>query len=259
MASLDSLDSQAIRRDAPIPLHYQLTELLRQVVEGGRWAVGEQIPAEEDLCAYFSLSRTTVRKALDALVNEGLLRRERGRGSFIAERKLVEGLINRPVGFFDDMAERGLHVTTRVLEIREMQPPEIVAKELELGPGESVIFLDRLRFIQNEPVVLVTTFVPSRLCSNLLQVDLTNTGLYTVLRKNCGFRLARAKRFVEAVAANEHEAQLLKVKRGAPLLLIESTVYLADGRPIDYYKARHRGDRLRLIVETSGQDHVDTK
>lgn len=259
MASLALLDPQAIRRDVPIPLHYQLSELLHQEIVAGRWQVGDQVPAEEELCAHFSLSRTTVRKALDALVIAGLVHREKGRGTFVAEPKLVEGLVNRPVGFFDDMAERGIHVSTRVLEMRQVQPPENVARHLQLSPGESAIVIERVRFIQNEPVLVVTTYVPYSLCPDLLQEDLSENGLYTILRGKHGYRVAHAKRFVEAVAATDREAQLLKIKRGAPLLLIESTVYLEDGRPIDYYIARHRGDRLRLIVETCGCDHMETK
>jgi len=257
MGSLKCLDSKAIRRDVPIPLHYQLSELLHQVIEGGCWQVGEQIPAEEDLCAYFSLSRTTVRKALDALTSAGLVQRAKGRGTFVAEPKMVEGLVNRPVGFFDDMAERGVPVVSRVLELREIRPPEAVCRELELGPGETAIVVERVRFIRNEPVLTATSYVPFKLCPSLLQEDLTKTGLYTVLQGKHGFRIARAKRFVEAVAANDREARLLEVKRGSPLLMIESTVYLDDGHPIDYFTARHRGDRLRLIVETSRFDNVD--
>jgi len=107
MIMLDSLDSTRIKRDTPVPYHYQLSELLRLEIESGNWKVGEQIPVEEDLCAFFSLSRTTVRKSLDALVNLGLLRREQGCGTFVAEPKMIEGLVNRPIGFYDDMTERG--------------------------------------------------------------------------------------------------------------------------------------------------------
>ena len=259
MASVQSLDQQAIRRDVPIPLHYQLSELLHQEIAGGRWKVGEQIPAEEELCSYFSLSRTTVRKALDALTNAGLVERAKGRGTFVAEPKLVEGLVNRPVGFYDDMVERGIHVSTRVLEMRQVRPPETVARQLQIQPGESAIVIERVRFIRNEPVLVVTTYVPYLLCPSLLQEDLSEIGLYTILREKHGYRISHAERFVEAVSATDREAQLLKVKRGAPLLLIESTVYLDDGRPIDYFVARHRGDRLRLIVETCGREHLETK
>jgi GntR family transcriptional regulator len=227
MNLLDSLDPQAINRDTPIPCHYQLSELLRQEIEAGRWKVGEQIPVEEDLCAHFSLSRTTVRKSLDALVNQGLLQ-----------------------------------VVTQVLELHRIIPQPNVARELQLMPGETVIEIRRVRCILDQPVVVVSSYVPYELCPSLLDADLTHIGLYKFLREHGGYKTDRAKSFVEAVGANETEAQLLKVRLGSPLLMIESTVYLADGRPIDYYKSRHRGDRLRLIMESSensGLTHVEAK
>ena len=254
MSLLDSLDPLAIHRDTPVPCHFQLSELLRQEIEGGRWRVGEQIPVEEDLCVHFSLSRTTVRKSLDALVNLGLLRREQGRGTFVAEPKMVEGLVNRPIGFFEDMQERGLKVVSQILELSRKAPPAVVARELELTPGATVIEVRRLRSILDQPVVLVSSFVPYDMCPSLLEADLAHVGLYQFLSAHGGYKTHRAKSFVEAVGASEHESRLLDVDVGAPLLKIESTVYLADGRPIDYFHARHRGDRLRLIVESEGME-----
>jgi GntR family transcriptional regulator len=258
MTLLESLNPLAIHRESPIPCHFQLSELLRQEIEGGCWKVGEQIPVEEDLCAHFSLSRTTVRKALDGLVNLGLLRREQGRGTFVAEPKLVESMVNRAIGFFDDMTERGIKVVSQVLELRQMMPPVTVARELELLPGATVIEVRRVRFIADQPMVVVSSYIPYDMCPNLLQADLTQIGLHQFLRENGGCKIGRAKTFIEAVGANEMEAQLLAVDVGAPLMMIESTVYLADGHPIDYFKSRHRGDRLRLIVESEGVgfDHM---
>jgi len=249
MIMLDSLDPTKILRDTPVPYHYQLSELLRQEIETGRWKVGEQIPVEEDLCVHFSLSRTTVRKSLDALVNLGLLHRAQGRGTFVAEPKLVEGLVNRPIGFFDDMKERGITVVTKVLELRRIEPPPIVARELQIAPGATVIEARRVRYIMDLPVVVLNSYVPFELCPSLLEADLTHTGLYQFLREHGGYKTYRAKSFVEAVGADELEAQLLWIEVGNPLLMIESTVYLADGRPIDYNKSRHRGDRMRLLME----------
>ena len=261
MIMLESLDSAAILRDTPIPCHYQLSELLRQEIEAGRWKIGEQIPVEEDLCVHFSLSRTTVRKSLDALVRLGLLHREQGRGTFVAEPKLVEGLVNRPIGFFDDMKERGITVITKVLELRRIEPPPIVARELQVAPGATVIEARRVRYILDLPVVVVNSYVPYELCPSLLEADLTHTGLYQYLREHGGYRTYRAKSFVEAVGADELEAELLWVELGTPLLMIESTVYLADGRPIDYFKSRHRGDRMRLIMEAEKLEltHMESK
>lgn len=245
-----SSQSTEIDKGVPIPYHYQLRELLRADIEAGRWKVGERLPSERELCEAFALSRTTVREAIDALVNDGILRREKGRGTFVAEPKILEGLLQSPTGFTDSMAEQGYRVDTKVLHVGVATPRSSVARELHLSAEEQVIGIDRLRFILNEPILLVSSYLPYKICPSLIEEDFTRNSLYRLLQDKYGLRIARSRRFVEAVAASETEARLLTVKPGAPLMLIESTSYLADGTPVEYFRALHRGDRTRFLVDS---------
>lgn len=244
------MSSENIHKELPIPYHYQLRELLRDEITSGRWEVGERLPSEREICETFQLSRTTVREALDALVNEGLLRREKGRGTFVAEPKIMEHWLGVPDSFTDAMEQQGYHVETKVLNIGVITAQYKVRQELRLKSNEPVIVLDRLRSIINEPILVVTSYLPERLCPELVHEDFTKNSLYQLLREKYHLNIARAKRCMEAVAANELEANLLHIKVGAPLMLIESTAYLEDGTPIEYFKARHRGDRTRFQVES---------
>lgn len=240
----------AIRKDVPIPYYYQLKELLLEAIKANRWEVGSQIPSERELCESFGLSRATVRQAIDTLVNEGVLRREKGRGTFVAQPKIVEGLVESPKGFYDDMTGRGIKVDTQVLRF-ELEPASpSVAGALGVEEKEPLIVIDRLRLIDNEPILIVTSYVPYRLCPDLLHDDLAVTGLYRLLEDKYGIRIVRAKRYMEAVLANEFEAQVLGIDIGAPLMLIESTAYLQSGQGIEHFKAKHRGDRTRFLVES---------
>jgi GntR family transcriptional regulator len=248
--SLAGMSAEDIDKNVPIPYHYQLRELLRDEIAAGRWEVGERLPSERELCETFNLSRTTVREAIDALVNEGFLRREKGRGTFVAEPKILESLLQTPNGFTDAMLEQGYQVVTKVLRMEIVSASRIAAEELRLKSGEPVLYIDRLRFLLNEPILLVTSCVPERICPELVKEDLVHNSLYHLLRSKYNLKIARAKRFMEAVAANELEATLLNIEPGAPLMLIESTAYSEDGVPIEYFKARHRGDRTRFLVET---------
>jgi GntR family transcriptional regulator len=242
--------ADAIDKEVPIPYHYQLRELLRGEIVAGRWSVDEKLPSERELCEAFGLSRTTIREAIDALVNEGLLRREKGRGTFIAAPKILESLLQSPTGFTDSMNEQDLPVCTRVLRMEVGVAPDLIARELRVTMDEPLIILDRLRFIFDEPILLVTSYLPQRLCPSLVNDDLTHNSLYHLLRNKYGFTIARAKRCMEAVAANEMEAKLLQINSGAPLMLIESIVYTEEGTPLEYFKARHRGDRTKFLVES---------
>jgi GntR family transcriptional regulator len=127
--------------------------------------------------------------------------------------------------------------------------PDIVAGYLQITPGTKVIDIYRLRFADDAPLQLVNTFIPFDLCPSLAEVDLSNRSLYEFLEKECGLWLSRGRRYIEAVAADDVQAKLLGIDRGAPLVALDSITYLEDGRPIEYYHAVHRGDRSRFEVE----------
>lgn len=247
---LEGMSASVIDKETPVPYHYQLRELLREEITSGRWKVGDHLPSERELCETFNLSRTTVRESIDALVREGLLRRERGRGTFVSEPKIMEGLLQTPTGFSDSMLEQGYAVVTRVQRQEVIPAPPQVTRELHLKSGEMVTVIDRLRFILNEPILFVTSYVPIRLVPNLIKDDLVNNSLYQLLKEKYDLKVTSAKRIMEAVAANETEAKLFAIRPGMPLMLIESTAYLPDSSPLEYFKAWHRGDRTRFLVES---------
>lgn len=246
--SLSGLSSSDIDRGVPVPYHYQLRELLRDEIAAGRWEVGDLFPSERELCETFDLSRTTVREAVNALVNLGWLHRERGHGTYVTKPKIIEHWLDVADGFTDSMSEQGYQIETEVFKLAVVQPPPKVARELRIGSTDPVILLDRRRSILHEPILLVSSYLPEKLCPSLVHEDFTQQSLYQTLREKYDLHVRSAKRFMEAVAANELEAEMLAVHRGAPLLLIESTAYLEDGTPIEYFKARHRGDRTRFEI-----------
>jgi GntR family transcriptional regulator len=245
-----------IDKNLPIPYHYQLRELLRDEITSGHWEVGERLPSERELCDAFNLSRTTIREALDALVSEGLLRREKGRGTFVAEPKITEKWLETADSFTESMLDQGYQLETTVLSLSVEKAPSKVARELRLRSEEPVIVLTRLRSILQEPILVVTSYIPQRICPALVEEDFSSQSLYQLLREKYGIHIAQAKRFMEAVAADEMESSLLHVRQGAPLLLIESTAYLDDGTPVEFFKARHRGDRTRFEVGSAAHRSI---
>ena len=207
------------------------------------------IPGEPELCRLFGVSRTVVRQALKELTYEGLIVREKGKGTFVAEPKIGESLVQELTGFYQDMVDRGLKPLTKVLRQEVVPASRKVAEYLRAQPEVPVIQIDRLRFVQDEPIVLVTTYLPRAMCAQLLQADLSQQSLYAFLESQCGIKIAFGRRTIEAVPASEYEARLLEVDKGAPLLMLDSVSYLEDGTPIEYFHALHRGDRSRFEVE----------
>jgi GntR family transcriptional regulator len=160
------------------------------------------------------------------------------------------------------MVGQGIEPVTRVLHQRIAPCTEKVAGYLDIQPGTEIVDIQRLRFVNDEPIQLVTTYIPYDICPGLISIDLTRRSLYEYLRTEHGIVIARGSRFIEAVAANENEAALLEIERSAPLIMLDSVSYTADGRPVEYYHALHRGDRSRfevdlVAVEDSDMGHIE--
>jgi GntR family transcriptional regulator len=235
--------------DSHIPYYVQLIEVFKEKIHQREWESGDQIPSEPELCETYGISRTVVRQALKEMEYEGLIYRRKGKGTFIAEPKISESLVQKLTGFYQDMVDRGHKPITQVLR-QEVEPANAkVARHLGLETGTLVFTLERLRFVEDVPIVLVITYLPYKLVSRLVDYEFSDKSLYAVLENELGLVLSHGRRWIEAVPANEREAVLLKVDECAPLILLDSVTYLEDGTPIEYYHAVHRGDRSRFEVE----------
>jgi len=243
------LSCRRIDRASAVPCYHQLKDSLKDNIVSGAWPPGTTLPSETHICEAFGVSRITVRQALAELELEGLVRRERGRGTFVAEPKIRERIVGHLTGFYEDMTAQGLEPQTRVLNKSIIEAPPWLAETLEVMPGVPLIRIERLRMISREPVLLSVTHIPEAICTNLASEDLEKQSLYALLEKRYGVQIARGRRVIEAIAASENDASLLGVAGGTPLVLIKSITYLSDGRPVEYYEAKHRGDRTRFEVE----------
>ena len=239
----------AIDFNSNIPYYIQLIEALKGKIHSGEWQAGDQIPSEPDLCEAYGVSRTVVRQSLREIELEGLISRRKGKGTFVAEPKIGESLAQKLTGFYQDMVERGHDIETQVLHHKVIPAEKKVAEYLAIDPGTTVIDIKRLRFIKGEPIVLVSSYLPLELCPELAGADITNKSLYEFLENECGVIIAYGRRSIEAVVADQTEANLLQIEVGAPLILLDSVSYLEDDTPIEYYHAVHRGDRSKFEVE----------
>ena len=140
-----------IDRNSKLPLYHQLYQILRGNIWRGKWEPGDMIPPESELTERYGVSRTTVRQVLDMLVNEGLIYRQQGRGTFVAHPTVEQTLV-RIVSFTDDMVQRGFKPGTRVLSAKLIPAPEDIARRLEIAPGEELACIKRLRLADEEPM-----------------------------------------------------------------------------------------------------------
>ncbi len=240
---------ESIKTDIPIPLYYQLKQLLKKYITDGIWKPEERIPTEKELCEKFHVSRTTVRQAINELVNESLLKRSRGKGTFVAKQKLDERYIQHDIGFYQEMESKGLVVKTKVLDQVVISAPEDIASKLQINEDSKVIRIERLRSVENEKLLLVVNYIPYDICPGLENENLNDTSLYGVLMEKYGLKIETGTRIIEAIPASDYDAYLLGIPKGSPLLLIRAISYMANGKPLEYFETKHRGDRCRFEVE----------
>ena len=233
---------QRIDPDSPVRKHFQLREILLDMVER-EFSVDDCIPSERELCARYGLARMTVRKALDHLVADGHLYRVQGKGTFVSEPKI--GLRLRLMSFTEDMQSRG-HVPGSVDLARRVVPAgRRLGLELGLDDDEPVHVLERLRTADGVPMALERTHFPAVLTPGLIDEPLRDRSLFDVLEERYGIVFEEGEQTVEAGVADATDAALLGIPAGAAVLLHQRRSR-ADGRPVEYVESAYRGDRYQL-------------
>ncbi len=244
-----------LERSQPIPLYYQLEQQLRQEIESGRWPPGTRVPPESELVRIYGVSRITVRTALERLADDGLIERQRGRGTFVnpnvSPHPKIEREPARLFAFEQDILRQGQEPTTRVLSIEEGPPPARMAALLRLQPGESAVRLRRLGSTNGQPLWLESRYFPLDVGRAIRGCDLTSPAVSRTIEEACGRRAVRASLRIEAASATASQARQLQVAPGAAVLLNEFVFYDAAGRALQALHAFFRADRYAFAFEVS--------
>jgi len=240
-----------LNKDDITPLFQQLEDLIRNKITSGELAPGDRIPSEAELCETYNISRMTVRRALDRLVLEGLLVRRQGKGAFVAQGK-VSYTPATIFSFSTAMRQLGYTVQTQVIDLKTVPLPAEAAAELRLPAGSPGIFLQRLRFLDNQPATLHVSYMPAEYYSGLLSEDLTSQPLTRVMEKVSGLRIINTEDTFEATLARAYEASLLGISQSAPVLLVRGVAMADAGFPVRFTKAVFRGDLFRFSFSPNG-------
>ena len=229
------------------PLYRRLQDALRKAIESSILGPQDALPPERDLATDFSVSRITVRKALDGLVAEGLLQRKQGAGTFVSGR--VEKQFAKLTSFSEDMLARGRAPRSEWLlrASGTVTPEESLA--LGLSPGAPVYRLNRIRFADEMPMAIEYSKVPG---FGLERADVVEDSLYAALQSQ-GYRPTRALQRLRAVLVDEERARLLKVEPGVAALYIERRGFLDDGRVIEATDSWYRGDAYDFVAELNAR------
>lgn len=235
-------------KSVPIPLYFQLKEMIIEAIKGGKCKRGSMIPTEKEFSEMFLISRTTVRQAITELVQEGWLYRIKSKGTFVSRPKIQQDFIQRLETYQEQMERLGMRPRTEVLGLGMVEAEGHIAESLEISEGSKVIYLHRRRFANNEPILLVESYLPYESCSFIMSHNFVEESLYETLKETDDTEVRQIRRRVEAVEAIECDKEYLNMEEGKPVQLFHSIGCNIYGRPIEYSIARYRGDRNSFEV-----------
>ncbi|GAB2875711.1 GntR family transcriptional regulator [Pseudoduganella ginsengisoli] len=238
---------------APVPLHAQVRERIRERILDGSYAIHAQLPPESTLCALFGVSRITVRQALGDLHKEGLIFKVPGKGTFVAKPKAFQELTQLE-GFAQAMARLGHSIRNVVAGHSAVPASAAVAQQLGIATGTHVSEIRRIRCLNGEPLSVECTYLPLHIGERLRSADLAQRDIFLILENDYGIQLGHADLRIDAVAADAALAEALRVAEGSAILRIERLTHsvAADGSavPLDFEYLYFRGDafqyRLRI-------------
>lgn len=227
--------------DANVPLHEQIRQDLLAKINSGVYPVGKTIPKEIELVEQYGVSRPTVRQAIKSLVDEGYLDRKQRFGTIVKQKKVSQDFTTVIESFDSEMVRKGLLPTTRVLAFHKQKPNNDVAEHLKLTSNDYVYKLIRLRYVEQDPIVLVTTYLPEKYLPCFMEHDFQKERLYATLEDfDVGVR--KIWRRLEVLKADETTAALLEIENGDPIFYFHSIGYTKKNLLIEYSIAKYRGD-----------------
>ena len=234
-------------RDKAIPLYYQLETILRNKITSGDYSPDTPLPSEDALAEEYEVSRITVRQALSSLEQDGLVIRQRGKGTFVSENTHILEL-PRFTGSIEDLILMGKRTKTKVIESSWIDPPDIIRQRLKVKEAK-VLRIEKIRHIEGDPFSHVFNYLPPELGHKLPMALVKSKPMLMILEDELGVRANEAEQSVEATIADVADASLLDIRVGDPLLKAERTVYDVKGNPVEYVTVVYRADKYAFTMK----------
>ncbi|HSJ89799.1 MAG TPA: GntR family transcriptional regulator [Anaerolineales bacterium] len=228
------------------PLYRQLAKLLVSQIQAGDYQTGHRLPSERELSEVHQVSRITARQAIDLLFEDGMIYREQGRGTFVAEPRMrhLQGLTS----FTEDMQARGFVPHSRVLTQEVLEADEELQNSLRISAGQRILHLVRLRMADGRPIALQASYISLALCSGLEDEDFKDQSLFALLRSKYYLYPTWTEIDVQAVPASKEEAVLLEIRPNDPLLVIRGKTFTDSFEPIETVRTTYTGKGLALYI-----------
>lgn len=230
-----------------MPVYIKMHNQMREWINSGKWKEGGKIPSERDLALEFDVSRMTARQAVNTMVDEGLLERRRGAGTFVAPEKVREKMSG--VSSFTDTVERlGKEASSKLVAFHTKPASVSEAEKLAINKEDQVLVMERIRYADDLPICYEVATIPFKFVEDLSKEEITQH-LFRTLEKEKGIRVGRAEQTISATWASEAIAEMLDVKRGSSVLRLRQISYSQEDVPFEYVRSQYVGDRYEFFLE----------
>jgi GntR family transcriptional regulator len=230
-----------------VPLYGKVEEVLASEISRGEMQPGDRLPSEDELLTRFAVSRITVRRAIQNLIQRGIVQIQRGRGTFVLAPKISQEL-TKLTGFVEDMDTHGRTASARVMSQGMVVANARVARQLGISKGTRVMRIERVRLADGVPMSFDETYLPLEIGRKIVRNNLRVVPIFTLLEEKYGIPLTEAEYSLEAAAASAQVAKALEVAEGTPIFRIERTSFTTDGKPIDYEMLSYRSDLIQFVT-----------
>ena len=231
-----------------IPLYYQLKELLKEQIRDGTLKEGDQLPTERGLMEIYKISRATARKALEDLMNEGLIYKKQGIGTFVAKPKLSQDLIGE-MSFVRQAIKQGLRPSSKIIhKAIEKHVSQSILNTLNLNASAEILMYSVVVYINKEPIAIETVYIPIKVAPSILEKELEKTNIFDLLQNECKLNLSHSIVEIEPTLINEFEAKHLETSIGKPALSVNRVFYVGES-PTIIHKRILRGERFKYYFK----------
>lgn len=231
-----------------VPAYIRIHDAVKKQIDDGFWEIGQRLPSERDLADDFEVSRMTLRQAITLLVEEGILERRVGSGTYVASHRVQEKM-RGTTSFTEIVRSQGKTPSSQVVSYQRKPANETEIQQLQLKPSDYVVRMERVRYADNMPLVFEVASIPEKLIREFKREDITEH-FFQTLTDN-GYEIGKSQQTIYAKNASERVANYLKVPKNHAVLALTQVSYFTDGRPFEYVHSQYVGDRFEFYLENN--------
>lgn len=230
------------------PAYIRIHDDIKKKVDEGYWKIGQRLPSERDLADNYDVSRMTLRQAITLLVEEGILERRIGSGTYVAGRRVQEKM-RGTTSFTEIVTSQGKKPSSKLISYQRKLANEIEIEQLQLKPTEHVVRMERVRYADNIPLVFEVASIPEKLIKSFKRNDITEHFFNTLIEH--GYEIGKSQQTIYAKNASDRVANFLTIPKGHAILALTQVSYFTDNTPFEYVHSQYVGDRFEFYLENN--------